>query len=195
MSKKAEKIYVLEISLDDINPRIWRKVEVPSTFTFYQLHLTIIGAMDGWSGGHQHEFEYYVGNSPVYKRIGNAAFDFIDDDPMIDENKAKICDYIPKYKNMFYVYDMGDNWEHRITLLEEIEPKKNTIYPRCVDGKRACPPEDCGSYPGYEDLCEKLAGPNCPEKRELKEWLGRPYNPDRFNVKNVVFPPGLCKRY
>lgn len=39
--------------------------------------------------------------------------------------------------------DMGDIWEHTIQI-EKALPAEAGVIPRCIDGKRACPPEDCG---------------------------------------------------
>ena len=189
MAEEEPQIYLLRIALNYIKPPIWRKVEVPSNFTFYQLHQVIQAAMNGWMDYHLHDFEFKIGRFNA--RIGNTHNEFDEDDDLIDENETLISEYLPNY-NITYVYDFGDNWNHTIRLQKVLEPKKGQIYPRIVGGKRACPPEDCGSVPGYEDLCEKLAGPDCPEKKELQEWLDGPYDPEKFDIKEVEFPPELC---
>ncbi|MEA5569218.1 MULTISPECIES: IS1096 element passenger TnpR family protein [unclassified Anabaena] len=38
----------------------------------------------------------------------------------------------------------GDNWQHQIRVEAILTPESNCFYPVCIDGKRACPPEDCG---------------------------------------------------
>jgi hypothetical protein len=76
--------------------------------------------------------------------------------------------------------DFGDGWEHEI-LLEGIllrEPK--TKYPRCTDGERACPPEDCGGPPGYAHMLEALRNPRHPEHAHYKEWIGDAFDPESF---------------
>jgi len=81
-------------------------------------------------------------------------------DELINEKKVKIAKYYSlSNKKANYEYDFGDGWEHEV-LLENILPAvANTQYPKCIAGKRACPPEDCGGVGGYEDLLEIIANP------------------------------------
>ena len=86
--------------------------------------------------------------------------------------------------SIYYVYDFGDNWEHLLAL-ENIIPKVPGIkYPACVGGKLACPPEDCGSVPGYYDCIEASMGKG---RKELREWLDPDWDPDHFDRKEVIF--------
>ena len=85
-----------------------------------------------------------------------------------------------------YIYDFGDNWEH-VIMLEAIESKKKGIkYPRCIDGARACPPEDCGSIPGYYRLLEILADSKHEEHEEMKEWSGD-FEPEHFDKEEATY--------
>ena len=59
--------------------------------------------------------------------------------------KQKIADYFSmENRTADYVYDFGDNWEHKIQLEKILPREKDIKYPICIKGKRACPPEDCG---------------------------------------------------
>ncbi len=58
-------------------------------------------------------------------------------------------------------------------------------YPACIAGENACPPEDCGGIPGFEDLKSTLAGKESQEKDELLTWLGGFYNPTTFDPNFV----------
>ena len=84
-----------------------------------------------------------------------------------------------------YQYDFGDSWMHRLELEKRLEAEPDVTYPRCVDGERACPPEDCGGVWGYADLLEAVKKPKTPRQRELLEWLGGPFNPETFDVAEV----------
>jgi hypothetical protein len=84
---------------------------------------------------------------------------------------------------MIYVYDFGDNWEHEVVLEKIIPRQKGMSYPICIDGKLACPPEDCESIPGYYHCIETIRN---REDKELLEWIGD-WKPDRLNPKEIVF--------
>jgi hypothetical protein len=88
-----------------------------------------------------------------------------------------------------YTYDMGDNWEHRI-VVERIEPAEpGKFYPEFRGGERRCPPEDCGSVPGYYEFLDAIAGPDkgkgSRQKREMLAWYGRPYDPDDIDEAQI----------
>jgi hypothetical protein len=56
------------------------------------------------------------------------------------------------------------------------------VYPACVAGEGACPPEDCGGSPGFAEFKAVLAGPPSAERDELLEWAGGDYDPNRFDL-------------
>ena len=80
-----------------------------------------------------------------------------------------------------YQYDFGDGWDHDIRVGQRLA-SVGLGTPHCVDGARACPPEDCGGAPGYEHLLAVLADPADPEHAELLEWVGGEFDPDAFDV-------------
>jgi hypothetical protein len=86
-----------------------------------------------------------------------------------------------------YVYDYGDNWEHTVKLEKILPRQKGIKYPVCTDGKRACPPEDCGGPWGYEEFLGAIANPDHEEHEEWLEWAGGEFNPECFDSKEVVF--------
>jgi hypothetical protein len=43
-----------------------------------------------------------------------------------------------------YEYDFTDAWQHQIRVETILALKPHQRYPVCIDGRRACPPEDCG---------------------------------------------------
>jgi hypothetical protein len=88
-------------------------------------------------------------------------------------------------KKLSYGYDMGDNWDHTIEIQKTLPAEAGARYPRCVDGKRACPPEDCGEPWGYADLLESIQNPKHEQHAELLEWVGGEFDPEAFDVDAV----------
>ena len=97
---------------------------------------------------------------------------------------TKINQLIKSEKQKFtYVYDFGDSWEHTVTVEKIIEKDQSKKYPICLEGERACPPEDCGSVPGYYNLMKIRKNKKHPEYKGLiVEWLGEDYDPELFVV-------------
>lgn len=193
-SSKYESIYQFKIILKHIMPKIWRRIQVPENYTFWDLHVAIQDAM-GWYDCHLHEFDIKNPN-PLFQlskqkvRIGIPDEDF--SDPMMNETKPgwekRIADYFTlENKKANYTYDFGDNWEHEVTLEKILPREENKNYPLCIDGERACPPEDCGSIPGYYELLEILNNPKNRRHQELTEWLGRKYDPGYFDPEEISF--------
>ncbi len=85
---------------------------------------------------------------------------------------------------LLYLYDFGDNWEHTIQLEKILDPVPGEQYPVCVDGARACPPEDCGGG-GYAQLLEVLADPDDEEYEEMRERMGEDWDPEEFDCHYV----------
>lgn len=68
-------------------------------------------------------------------------------------------------------------------MLEAIgDPQPDARYPRVVDGKRACPPEDVGGIPGYEEFLRAVGDPKHEEHASMLEWVGGRFDPEDFDV-------------
>ena len=114
-STKESPIYQLKITLENVHPPIWRRVLVPSHFTLRQLYVVIQVAMDGWEGGHLHEFEI---DEKHYTEMPPPGMDW--GVPIVDEAQVMLTDVVQGEKIKFlYTYDFGDSWQHRI-LVEKI---------------------------------------------------------------------------
>lgn len=188
MKKRFDRVYQLKISLKGSEPQIWRRIHVPETYTFWDLHVAIQDAM-GWEDYHLHEFEMRHPSTGKKVRIGipDKEAGFFRQE-VIPEQKQKISNWFSMENRVAgYTYDFGDNWEHKIQL-EKIVPRDKKIeYPVCIAGKRACPPEDCGGIWGYEGLLEAIKDPNHEEHEGMLEWIGGEFDPEHFDVKEVSF--------
>ena len=184
MKKRYKHIYQFKITLQNVRPSVWRRIQVPDTYTFWDLHIAIQDAM-GWTNSHLHQFNILDASTGKLREIG------IPEgygDTVLSGWRYKIADYFsvenPKAK---YIYDFGDNWTH-IIILEKILPREKGIeYPLCIDGKRACPPEDCGGPWGYQDFLKVIKDPKHKQHKELMEWVGGEFDPEYFDPKDVVF--------
>ncbi|MFZ1249430.1 MAG: SEC-C metal-binding domain-containing protein [Candidatus Saccharimonadales bacterium] len=182
----------LKISLNGAKPPIWRRIQLAQDATFLDLHAAIQDAM-GWADGHLHEFSFEQKTSKKPILIGPP-----DSESMFKthaEKKELVRDWLgAKWKQCIYTYDFGDNWDHTVLFEKTLPAEPGVTYPRCVAGKRACPPEDSGGIWGYEHRLKVLADPSHPEYEETREWLGlgedeEAPDPDQFDPSSVVFYP------
>jgi pRiA4b ORF-3-like protein len=106
--------------------------------------------------------------------------------PMKDEACARLDQLLMREKDsMLYEYDFGDTWTHQIVLEKILAPAQRGKIPQCVDGARACPPEDCGGVFGYVELLKALKDPSHPEHEDMLEWIGQDYDPTFFDLEAV----------
>lgn len=189
---KNDLIYQFRITLLGISPVIWRRIQVPVLYTFWDLHVAVQDAM-GWLDYHLHVFSFEPSAGKRAIEIGIPD----EDDPrssIIAGWTADIADqFIRPGVRALYEYDFGDGWEHEV-LLESIQLREPKIrYPRCIAGERACPPEDCGGIHGYQNLVRILRNPGHREYADYINWLKHhpgkyhPYEPDRFDAEAVRF--------
>lgn len=187
MKKKFERVYQFKITLRGIKPPIWRRIQVPETYTFWDLHVAIQDAM-GWLDYHLHLFEIANPSTDMIEEIGIPDEDFELDREVLPGWKRKIADYFPMDNTKAnYTYDFGDNWEHMIKLEKILPRDKNVKYPMCIAGKRASPPEDCGGIWGYGDFLEIIMNPEHEEYEEMLEWASGEFDPEHFDAKEVHF--------
>lgn len=147
----------------------------------------------GWTDSHLQMFTYSddTGEPPI--EIGIAMEPEFDDEiPLLPGWKHKIKRYLTgESSKIEYTYDFGDNWRHKVELGDILPEENGVTYPRCLKGKRACPPEDCGGPWGYPELLEVLADPEHEEHEDSKEWVesmkGGSFEPEHFDPSEVEF--------
>jgi hypothetical protein len=185
VSSPNRSAYRLKVTLVGTQPPIWRRVLVDGASTLDHVH-EVIQAAFGWWNYHLHEF-----------RVGGIEYGVPDPDedwgdPPQDERRARLDAVAEEGSSFRYVYDFGDRWDHTIRV-EEITPAPPGVtLPSCIDGRRACPPEDCGGTGGYRELLAAIADPRNPEHDALLEWLGRPFDPEAFDPEE--FAHNLCNQ-
>lgn len=152
---KAAKTQVLQfpIALLHSDPLIWRKIQVPVYYNFWDLHVAIQDAM-GWEDYHLHHFSFSKKGSNKTVLIGIPDFDGPNDDMEVFPGwEIHVGEYFTKLGvKAIYTYDYGDSWKHEVMLEGHLLREEGVSYPRCVEGEMACPPEDCGGIPGYQEF-------------------------------------------
>lgn len=181
------QVYQFKVALNGIRPPIWRRIEIPSNYTFWDLHVAIQDAM-GWFDSHLHEFNILNPSTGDRERIGLPVEDPGFGDEVAPGWNLNMSQYFSlENKKALYIYDFGDDWEHTLTLEKILPREKGKQYPVCIKGKRACPPEDCGGILGYEELVEIMADPKHEEYDEMIEWVDGPFDPEAFDAKSIEF--------
>ena len=168
----SPRSFQFKIQLQNISkPPVWRKLVVPSNFTFFEFHASIQVAF-GWLN--EHMFQFCPKGYGSYPQIKQK---FDDDLSEMEFGRGEVFDadetmlssiFHEENQKFTYIYDFGDDWKHTITLEKILD--EPAMYPKLVDGKGKCPPEDCGGPWGYERLKEILSNPDHPEYNESKEW-------------------------
>jgi hypothetical protein len=172
-------IYQIKVTLEDSKPPIWRRLLVRSDLTLADLH-GIIQAAFGWWDYHLHMF--IIGET--YFGVPDPDYDgFLE---MHDERKLRLHQIARREGFKFrYEYDFGDSWLHQVLVEKILPPEPAQDYPRCIKGRRACPPEDVGGIWGYYDFLEAIQDPEHEEHGEYLEWVGGEFDPEAFDLDEV----------
>jgi yecA family protein len=175
---KTKDVFDLRITLAGIAPPIWRLVAVPTEIPLGALHLTIQGAM-GWRNQHLHSFQ--IGGKTYEDGRGS---------------RTPLERMVVEGDCFRYVYDFGDHWVHDVVVERRYGVKSRRHYPKCLDGARAGPPENCGGIPGYERLLAALADVTASDHEELTRWAQAFWwnaahvdgpKPDLFNAQTATW--------
>ena len=156
----------LTVTLREVDPPVWRRLLVPQRTTLRDLHGLLQAAM-GWQDTHLSMFE-----------LGGRSYGDVEDMEDLGDPRAVTVGSIPDGTVFRYDYDFGDGWEHDI----RVDGRRTAEAPACVDGARACPPEDSGGPLGYAEMLAILTAPRHPEHADVTEWLGGPFDPEAFDV-------------
>lgn len=175
--RSVAAIYTLRVELQHIQPLIWRRVHVPTDIPLLRLH-DVLQVVMGWTDSHLHSF-----------RIGARGYTNSEDPGELNMLAEKgrnlgalLGDAIREFD---YEYDFGDGWEHRIAVEGTGKPVTDWPYPLCVAGERACPPEDVGGPPGYEEFLQAIAAPGHEEHGSTLVWVGGAFDPEGFDINCV----------
>jgi hypothetical protein len=158
----------------DSKPPVWRRIQVPADITLAKLH-QILQVVMGWTDSHLHQV---VVGGKIYGEP-NPDYDF----EVVNERSVKLSQVAKGEKAKFrYEYDFGDNWRHQVVVEKVLPAEQGARYPRCLTGKRHCPPEDCGGVWGYSDFVEAVQNPGHPDHGYMLEWVGGEFDPEAFDV-------------
>ncbi len=162
----SKTIHHLKVTLLYIEPPVWRRLHVPSAISLTSLHRVLQVAL-GWQN--QHLYQFQVGTLQLWASAAPAVGITLTDVAATPGARFVYC------------YDFGDGWEHEVVVETVTPPEPGVRYPTCVAGARACPPEDCGGPPGYARVLEVSRDPRHPDHDEIAEWLGGPFDPEKFD--------------
>ena len=163
----SERVARLRIELQELEPKIWRRIDMPLSTTLEALHEAIQMTM-GWTFSHLWEFDI---DGLCY---GDPSFREFDDEPPIYKAKGlRLGVVISRGVDQFvYTYDYGDNWRHDVIVEEVRDGEPDREYPAFVDGARRCPPEDVGGPDGFMDFLEAVLDPAHEQHRDMVRWYG-----------------------
>jgi hypothetical protein len=173
--KPGDQILQIHVSLEGTNPEVWRRILVPGSFTLEALH-SVFQLTMGWQMSHLYDF-----------RVDGVRFSDPDDfdDRPIRSVETDLISAFTGVNSILYTYDFGDDWKHNIRV-EEIQAIRGKFkYPICIGGENACPPEDCGSFFGYEEFKEKISDPEHPEHGSTLRWVGGYFDPFSFDPNRI----------
>jgi len=188
MKNRFDHVLQLKVALKGIKPPIWRRILVPCTYSFWDLHVAIQDAM-GWLDYHLHQFHVPdpVGGEVLI--VGIPMDDEWGDGPeVIPGWEIPVARHLNLTdRSVAYEYNFGDGWEHSVALEKILPRDPEAQYPTCLGGRRACPPEDCGGVHGYQHFLGAVQDPGHEEHEDMVRWVGGGFDPGEFDKAKVSF--------
>ncbi|MFW5775614.1 MAG: plasmid pRiA4b ORF-3 family protein [Chitinivibrionales bacterium] len=183
----TEIVYQIRIELCTIQPVIWRRIQVPASYNFWDLHVAIQDAM-GWEDRHLHQFKIPLDKTkkmtvgiPFEQGIGGNS-------EVVAGWKVPVSEYlVDRGATILYRYDFSAGWKHAIILEAVLPAEQYQCYPRCIDGRRACPPEKVMGAAGYYRFLDTLKRPRQRLSLVLQERILPDYDPEAFDPAAVRF--------
>lgn len=169
-------IYQMKVSLLGVKPSVWRRFQIRSDSTFYQLHLVLQTVM-GWKNYHLYQFD--VAGVELSDPVTAAEFG------TKDAEQIPLDHFLQNEITAFhYEYDFCDGWRHEVVIEKQL-PLLNGAPPfLCLAGERACPPEDSGGVKGYAALLQQITKPHRESTTRLLPGDGR-FDPEAFDVNQT----------
>jgi hypothetical protein len=167
---------------------VWRRLELAGDLTLSRLHQVIQAAM-GWTDSHLHRFRTGSDHRSAYFVT---SFDLDEGEDGVLEDDVRLDQLVAgRGDRLWYEYDFGDGWDHLLTVETVLDEPPARV--RCIAGRGACPPEDCGGVDGYEELAtwvrggydETLLPGVFDDAAHAHDWLPIGWQPDHFDLEEV----------
>lgn len=173
---------VLRVSVDDVQPPVWRRIRVRSDLLLSELH-GVLQVSLGWQDRHLHAFS--LRSTGFTRRFEMETGERDSDCETSSEERTRISDVLDESASSFtYEYNLGDGWTHTVALVE-VDPDIDDLRSVCLDGAGACPPEGIGSPSSYCRALDIAGDPSHPRHGAVVQRLGPSFDPDRFEIDRV----------
>jgi hypothetical protein len=185
----SQMIFQFLVALIGVDPLVWRRIQVPGGYSFWDLHVAIQDAM-GWQDYHLHEFSVYDPQGGKRIRIGIPDDDIPFGEDVLPDYLTAISAYFSyrlRDPTALYTYDFGDGWRHVLAFEGIVTRDEALDYPRCISGRMKCPPEDCGGPGGYANFLEAISDQEHDEHEMLLAWIGGHFDPTDFDPLQIQF--------
>ena len=174
-------VHQLKIGLQGASPPLWRRLQIPSAASLGFLH-NVIQETFGWEGYHLHRFQDERGREwgdlAFYDGGGFGAATFADEEEAVLGKVLRAEGAV-----LWYVYDFGDDWRHRIEVEKIMPLDSGATYPRCTGGRRAAPPaEDIGGIWALEEIAYLVTHPEEDPPEHWEDLVS--------NLRNTGYDPG-----
>jgi len=169
---KSTKSYQLRVELKGVKPAVWRRIDVPGDIKLSKLHHILLAVM-GWQGGHLHEFNFV---DAIYGQADDELGPEVE-----DESRVSLVKALGGSASFTWIYDYGDYWAHKVKLERIVDLGVPLETEMCITGRNACPPEDIGGAPGYEEFLEAIRDPQHPEHQAMLQRCGGTFDPGEFD--------------
>ncbi|MGA7303865.1 MAG: plasmid pRiA4b ORF-3 family protein [Rhodothermales bacterium] len=177
MAPTFDRAYQLKVSLSYVNPPVWRRFFVRSSIELEVMHRVLQTVM-GWTNSHLHHFI-----------VGETFFGVPDPEwggDVNDESGVPFDSVLREEgQSILYEYDFGDGWMHTVLLEKILEHDADLDLPKCIAGKRNCPPEDVGGPPGYAAFLQAYLDRKHPAHQDMVDWAGEGFDPELFDLDEV----------
>ena len=192
------KTLTLRIDVAAVVPAIWREIRVKSTMRLKDFDDQVLRPVLGYDAGHAHAWKY---NDSWLGPKKSSAIDMAHVPLFIgalgDDRAVTVGHVLAKPGDVLhYVWDLGDFWLHRITVLDVDEMKEPTAV--LLDGQGAGVPEDCGGPIHFTKHARILVGVD-PHPSGVKNRPIKPGSPmfwdflncefRKFNLRTVAYHP------
>ena len=200
-----DAVYQVKVKLYGSKPAIMRHLLIPNTLSLTKLHNILQVAM-GWDNYHLHQFEvrfssrHFIQFNPP-EMMEEGPLSLMEDGPLslmeddvtyrADKTLLKQVLYEPKQK-LYYIYDLGDNWEHEITLMKVLQPGPEGLpkHAICTKASGTCPPEDTGGIDYYQFIMEAFQDKKHPQhkmaRKVVDDWFdGDDFDSEEYDIKAV----------